>query len=204
MRFSPWAMLLFSTGVWARWGEVSRTGRTVLFVSHNAAAVENLCTRASVLDSWSRGIDGTQIKRWSITRAPDLRKRGSLMMRNAPAVANSGSAESNCSTPKGNQCQRPRRSADGGAVVLPNEGRQAAPRLDLTFDQSRIHWVRRLHTQSTRFYRQQFSKRAHRGMLFCRIDSLPLAPGTYRLDYTVHEPRPRAASHTTQWCMRGN
>ncbi|MCB0185044.1 MAG: hypothetical protein KDE31_12305, partial [Caldilineaceae bacterium] len=31
-------------------GDVAREGRTVLFVSHNMAAVENLCTRAAVLD----------------------------------------------------------------------------------------------------------------------------------------------------------
>jgi lipopolysaccharide transport system ATP-binding protein len=41
-------------------GEVSRAGRTVLFVSHNAAAVENLCTKGIVLDHGRLVFAGTQ------------------------------------------------------------------------------------------------------------------------------------------------
>ena len=40
-------------------GEVSRGGRTVLFVSHNMAAVENLCSRAVVLHLGELEFDGT-------------------------------------------------------------------------------------------------------------------------------------------------
>ena len=40
-------------------GEVSRSGRTVLFVSHNMAAVENLCSRAVVLHQGTLQFDGT-------------------------------------------------------------------------------------------------------------------------------------------------
>jgi lipopolysaccharide transport system ATP-binding protein len=39
-------------------GEVSRGGRTVLFVSHNMAAVENLCTRGVVLHQGKLCFDG--------------------------------------------------------------------------------------------------------------------------------------------------
>jgi lipopolysaccharide transport system ATP-binding protein len=39
--------------------EVSRGGRTVLFVSHNMAAVENLCQRGIVLKKGSMAFDGT-------------------------------------------------------------------------------------------------------------------------------------------------
>lgn len=39
-------------------GEVSRSGRTVLFVSHNMAAVENLCSRAIVLHTGKLHFDG--------------------------------------------------------------------------------------------------------------------------------------------------
>lgn len=38
--------------------EVSRSGRTVLFVSHNMAAVEGLCTRAMLLKCGSMALDG--------------------------------------------------------------------------------------------------------------------------------------------------
>src|SRR5215468_9055683 len=40
-------------------GEVSRGGRTVLFVSHNMAAVENLCSRGVVLHHGQLKFDGT-------------------------------------------------------------------------------------------------------------------------------------------------
>jgi len=39
-------------------GEVSRGGRTVLFVSHNMAAIENLCSRGIVLNRGSLCFDG--------------------------------------------------------------------------------------------------------------------------------------------------
>jgi lipopolysaccharide transport system ATP-binding protein len=39
-------------------GEVARQGRTVLFVSHNMAAVRSLCTRGIVLDRGKVGFDG--------------------------------------------------------------------------------------------------------------------------------------------------
>src|SRR5215207_3841934 len=40
--------------------EVARAGRTVLFVSHNAAAVDNLCTRGIVLEHGNLIFTGTQ------------------------------------------------------------------------------------------------------------------------------------------------
>lgn len=41
-------------------GEVSRAGRTVLFVSHNAAAIESLCSRGIVMSHGKVAFDGTQ------------------------------------------------------------------------------------------------------------------------------------------------
>ncbi len=42
-------------------GDVAKKGRTVLFVSHNMAAIENLCRRAVVLDKGLIRFTGTQI-----------------------------------------------------------------------------------------------------------------------------------------------
>lgn len=41
-------------------GEVAKAGRTVIFVSHNTAAVENLCRRGIVLSHGRVAFDGTQ------------------------------------------------------------------------------------------------------------------------------------------------
>lgn len=61
--------------------DVATSGRTVLFVSHNAAAVESLCTRGIVLDKGKLVFDGTQtqaIEYYAASRASqgtDLKDR---------------------------------------------------------------------------------------------------------------------------------
>ena len=51
--------LSFQKKCLGKMSEVSRGGRTVLFVSHNMAAIENLCTRAVVLNQGELRYDGT-------------------------------------------------------------------------------------------------------------------------------------------------
>jgi len=50
--------LSFQKKCLGKMGEVSRSGRTVLFVSHNMAAVENLCSRCVVLHQGKLHFDG--------------------------------------------------------------------------------------------------------------------------------------------------
>src|SRR5690349_8569744 len=51
--------LSFQKKCLGKMGEVSRGGRTVLFVSHNMAAIENLCSRGIVLHHGQMHYDGT-------------------------------------------------------------------------------------------------------------------------------------------------
>jgi lipopolysaccharide transport system ATP-binding protein len=51
--------LSFQKKCLGKMSEVSRGGRTVLFVSHNMAAIENLCSRAVVLHQGKLTFDGT-------------------------------------------------------------------------------------------------------------------------------------------------
>lgn len=51
--------LAFQKKCLGKMGEVSRGGRTVLFVSHNMAAVENLCSRGVVLHTGKLEFDGS-------------------------------------------------------------------------------------------------------------------------------------------------
>jgi lipopolysaccharide transport system ATP-binding protein len=51
--------LTFQKKCLGKMSEVSRGGRTVLFVSHNMAAIENLCTRGVVLHQGALRFDGT-------------------------------------------------------------------------------------------------------------------------------------------------
>ena len=51
--------LSFQKKCLGKMGEVSRSGRTVLFVSHNMAAIENLCSRGIVLHQGKLCFDGS-------------------------------------------------------------------------------------------------------------------------------------------------
>jgi lipopolysaccharide transport system ATP-binding protein len=51
--------LSFQKKCLGKMGEVSRGGRTVLFVSHNMAAIENLCSRGVVLHQGALCFDGS-------------------------------------------------------------------------------------------------------------------------------------------------
>ena len=62
-------------------GEVSRGGRTVLFVSHNMAAVENLCSRGIVLQQGKLQFDGTakEAIQAYLTAVASQTQRGSIV-----------------------------------------------------------------------------------------------------------------------------
>ena len=59
MKCWRWAISRFQKKCLGKMSEVSRGGRTVLFVSHNMAAIENLCTRGVVLHQGELSFDGT-------------------------------------------------------------------------------------------------------------------------------------------------
>ena len=52
-------------------GEVAKGGRTVLFVSHNMAAVESLCTKGVVLASGAKVFEGSIRRSRKILHEPD-------------------------------------------------------------------------------------------------------------------------------------
>jgi lipopolysaccharide transport system ATP-binding protein len=57
--------------------QVARGGRTVLFVSHNMAAVRNLCTRSLLLEAGRVALDGdtdTAVGRYSISETEEARE----------------------------------------------------------------------------------------------------------------------------------
>jgi lipopolysaccharide transport system ATP-binding protein len=50
----------FQTKCLGKIGDAAKSGRTILFVSHNAAAVENLCNKGMVLNNGKLAFSGTQ------------------------------------------------------------------------------------------------------------------------------------------------
>jgi lipopolysaccharide transport system ATP-binding protein len=163
----------------------------VLFVSHNAAAVENLCTRGVVLDHGRVVFDGTQmqaLEHYARSRPAetgqldDAKRTGSGELRVSRIELLDSKGQPSASVPAGAQVEV--------RLYYQTKDARPAPRLDLTLAITNSLGAP-IATQSTRFTGQQFSSVPTQGCFICRFDSLPLAPGTYRIDYAVHEPRRR-------------
>lgn len=164
-------------------GEVSREGRTVLFVSHNMSAIEALCDRGILLDSGQIKIDGTAIE--AIEGYLD----------NAENIARNTTLE-----------KRSDRSGSGRAIAsflrVLDEGGEETSTLqsgkDYTieigyFNPTDIRWqevvlsldifdergIRALLFR-TNFTNENLTLIGTRGSIFCTIKNLPLAQGFYR------------------------
>ncbi len=61
--------LAFQKKSLGKMSDVAREGRTVLFVSHNMAAIQNLCESSAVLELWASGLPGGYGNRNSNVRA---------------------------------------------------------------------------------------------------------------------------------------
>jgi lipopolysaccharide transport system ATP-binding protein len=165
--------------------DVSGHGRTVLFVSHNLAALRSLCTRAVWLDAGrvagegapERVIDAyleaaeSRVERPIAERA-DRAGNGQLRFTRAelragdPARANAGAASG-----------RPLEIALGYAAAseAPLESvRVAVLVLDAVGN--------RVMAADTRLLNADFEKLPPEGEIVCRIPDLPLAAGTYQLN----------------------
>ena len=167
-------------------GEVSRSGRTVIFVSHNAASIESLCTRGIVLEHGRVAFDGTQtaaIDFYAASRtvaATDLATRtdrtGSGEVRvTGLEIRNAGGA----SVPGV-------RSGEDIEIALHFERRTNAtfPRLAVQVFVS-SHLGAPIFTQASWLTGDVFGDLPARGTLVCAIPRLPLAAGRYHLGYKL-------------------
>lgn len=166
--------------------DVARDGRTVLFVSHNMAAVENLCTRAVVLDRGRVQYVGTQTEavqeylKAPATAALSLRER----------IDRGGSGEVRI---VGIEMRDP----EGVPMDVASSGRdvdfylhyEAAPGFTapdvLASLQLRTQFDVPVFLQHNRLVGHRFGALPPRGAFVCRIPRLPLPPSTYRVHCSV-------------------
>ncbi len=167
--------------------EVARGGRTVLFVSHNMAAVENLCQRGLVLEQGRITFAGTQ------------REAVAHYLR---------SANSNTLPPPR---ERRDRIGSGGVRVLAlqvkdTEGRPldiatSGQDVDICLHYETAPGFKRtpvvasfmvgnqfdmpIFLQHNRLTGNDWGALPQRGAFVCRIRRLPLPPSTYRLGYSI-------------------
>ena len=169
-------------------GDVAREGRTVLFVSHNMAAVENLCSRGILLEDGKVVFDGTQteaIHRYlnsCIVHQGCLRDRtdrgGNGDLRVVAIEFRNGEG-------------KPLSTASSGQDVdvclrFENKSRKAFPKLKVQIT-VRNELEVPIFTQDNQITGENFGTIPESGYFVCRIPRLPLPPTTYRIDFTVTE-----------------
>jgi lipopolysaccharide transport system ATP-binding protein len=167
-------------------GEVSRSGRTVLFVSHNAASIEALCTRGIVLEGGRVVFDGTQTE--AIERYAAARPAATSDL--AARTDRQGSGEIRVTSVE-------LRNAAGGAIPAARSGEDVE--LALRFERSGESTYPRLAVQITVFTHlggpvflqanwlknTLFGDLPTNGMMVCSIPHLPLANGHYHVGYRI-------------------
>jgi lipopolysaccharide transport system ATP-binding protein len=175
-------------------GEVSRAGRTVLFVSHNSASIEALCTRGIALEHGRVVFDGTQtdaIESYASSRhaaATDLATRtdrtGSgevrvtgLEVRNARGVPATAV-----------------RSGEDIEIALHFERRTNAnfPRLAVQLLVS-TYLGAPVFTQASWLTGDVFGELPQCGTIVCSIPRLPLAAGRFNLGFRIQPEMHRRA-----------
>jgi lipopolysaccharide transport system ATP-binding protein len=167
-------------------GEVADEGRTILFVSHNMAAVQNLCQRCVVLEKGTVKFIGN---------VPDSISAYQISFANSPVSL----------------MDRTDRAGDGGIRVTAIELRNingdivdtisCGETLDILlhfevkpgFEKSqpivsigvKTQWDVPVFLIHNRMTGEIFEKLPSTGAFVCRISDLPLIPSVYKLDYSI-------------------
>ena len=168
-------------------GSVAREGRTVLFVSHNMAAIQNLCQRGIVLDQGRIVFAGTQIEAVAeYLRSLDESKTPSLRDRED----RTGSGEV-----RGIAIEA--RDISGSLLDAVTCGQDVDIHLHFEaipgFCERRLTVGLRFETFSdvrvflhhNRLARKVFGELPPSGAFVCRLKRLPLPPSTYRIHYSI-------------------
>jgi lipopolysaccharide transport system ATP-binding protein len=164
-------------------GEVAGSGRTVLFVSHNAAAVESLCRRGIVLEQGRVVFDGTQTG--ALNYYADTNVVSGVCLRDRKDRTGTGElrvveVEIRNSTGRTVQSMRSGEDAD---VWLHFENPSGAnhPQLNARFNVTTLLGTP-VFTQSNQLAGQSFGDLPERGAFVCRIPRLPLPAASYRVE----------------------
>ncbi|HEV2762912.1 MAG TPA: ABC transporter ATP-binding protein [Pyrinomonadaceae bacterium] len=173
-------------------GDVAQRGRTVLFVSHNMAAVEKLCTRGIVLDGGRIVSDGDQNE--AIQQYLNLAGEAGLVGRYEadPAPVLNGSRSAMITrvrvTSGGRDCGG--RFPIGAPLEFHVEGVSRGelfhPQVGIGIENNRATRVFTLHTKCAPPDVIP-SRVANRFSFVCRVPRVALAPGTYSVQLGLAE-----------------
>ena len=168
-------------------GDVAKEGRTVLFVSHNMAAIENLCSTSMFLDNGEVRSSGnttdmiTQYMKhaFSLTTVPlanRVERRGDGRILITAFHLEDDKGQRVPALRSGQDCQ----------FVFTYECSDGLPKKNVTASfLVKTHQRIRLFIQRTNFTNQNFKVVSAKGQFVCRIPRLPLTAGQYGVDVFV-------------------
>jgi len=162
--------------------DLAGQGRTVVFVSHNMAAIQNLCSKAYALDHGTIFASGTVndvIARYleNYDRVPILPLRDRTDRKGSGEVRLTGFSISGAmSSPDMILCGSP------VALEISYEATQRLHEVDMTIF-FRDQYGTCVFLAGSDILGKTFAEIPERGKFVCRFDKLPLLPGTYRLGF---------------------
>ncbi len=167
-------------------GEVAGSGRTVLFVSHNAATVEALCNRGIVLQRGRIAFDGTQID--ALQHYAEMNAVHGVSVRDRTDRTGNGLIRVvgfDVRNAAGNVVQSVN-SGEDIAICLQFENPTEAvfPHLSVRIN-VRTHLGIPVFTQSNPLVGKEFGKLPAKGVFVCRIPKLPLPAATYKITFQI-------------------
>lgn len=172
--------------------EVARAGRTVLFVSHHAAAVENLCTKGVVLDSGRVAFEGTQSEALHYyANSTDRPASGCLRdRRDRSGNGDLRIVAIELRDTSGHPIQTVASGQDVDVCLhFENPSRRPLPRLNAVI-RLRTEFDAPVFSQYNHLTGQTFGPLPESGVFVCRLHRVPLPPASYRLSYILAaEPR---------------
>ena len=167
-------------------GEVSRSGRTVLFVSHNAASIESLCSRGIVLDKGRLAFAGSQVEAIDFYAAS--RSASGLDLATFTERAGSGEVRvvgMELRNARGNTIAAARSGEEIDIVLrFRRHNAQNYPRLAVQIFVT-THVGAPVFTHANWLHRDGFGDLPETGTFVCRIPRLPLPPGHYRVGFRL-------------------
>jgi lipopolysaccharide transport system ATP-binding protein len=167
--------------------EVACEGRTILFVSHQAAAVENLCRRGIVLDSGRVAFDGTQTEALGFYADSFGHHTGLLQGRSDRK--GSGAVQVTAVEFRNTDGERVNAVASGQDVDIyfyyENRTQSSWPDLKIYIDLKNQFDIPVFRHGNLYTGENVGKSMPEKGALVCRLRKLPLPVGSYRLDYAI-------------------
>jgi homopolymeric O-antigen transport system ATP-binding protein len=167
-------------------GEVAKAGRTVLFVSHNAAAVESLCGRGLVLQSGKLMFDGSQMDALEYLASEqhstgnDLESRTDRTGTGEIRIATIALKDAQGRCVGGVRAGQDIELALGFRRKVAQQFPQLTVQIFIT-----THLGAPVFTQGNLWTGQTFGEIPVAAVFSCRIPKLPLPPGHYRVGFRV-------------------